>query len=165
MRVVLASLSLFALLGCTQPIRPGETVSFVVTGPQAAPRANRFDQISVRTFAKSGLTRTELTGLPCTAMGTGLRATFTSPAVLNVPTYLGRTDAVTVTCQWRRDQVQSASKLIEPVNQTAADLETGLRVGLSSSDGVSVRVGVSVRDVSRDRFDFPASVIIDFPAR
>ncbi len=151
------------IAACTNPIPSGETVSFTVTGRQAAQTLDRLDPMTVRTFARSGLARQELTALPCTATGTGLRATFISPATLAVPTYRGRTDPITVSCRRRSDTVQSASRVVSPTNQTEEDLDTGLRIGVSSSEGLDVRLGVSIRDKSRDRFDYPSSVLIDFP--
>jgi len=164
MRSLIALATLTLLVACTTPVARDDAIRFDVTGPQAGSEVNRLDHITVRTFMRRGLSRAELTGLPCTATGTGLRATFTSPATLAAPTYLGRTDPITVTCQRRTDTVQSASKIIKPTNQTEEDLDTGLRIGVNSNDGVSVRLGVSIRDKTRDRFDYPSSVLIDFPS-
>ena len=164
MRMIVCGLVLVGLIGCSPPASGPAPVQFDVTGPQAAETVDRLDLVSVRTFSKTGLRRQEIVALPCTALGTGLRASFTSPATLAVPTYLGRTDPISITCQLRQNTVKTATLQISPINQTEEDLDTGLRVGVSSSDGVSVRLGVSIRDRDRDRFDYPYSVLIDFPS-
>ncbi|MEM1274856.1 MAG: hypothetical protein AAGF88_13650 [Pseudomonadota bacterium] len=166
MRLFLLNIVALSLIGCAQSgtqTDAAKPIVFEVTGPQAAQAFDRLDRIRVRTFTRQGLRRSEVTGLSCTATGTGLRATFTSPATLAAPTYRGRTDPITISCTRRLETTQTVSRQITPVNTTKDNLDSGLRIGVSSNDGVNIRLGVSIRDKTRDRFDYPATALIDFP--
>ncbi|MEL6609293.1 MAG: hypothetical protein AAFO58_00315 [Pseudomonadota bacterium] len=155
-----AILALITLAGCVAPSGPAVTPDIRASDRPVA----RLDTVELRTFVQRGLGRTELAGLTCRVSGPTFQAAVTTPGRLRVPVYRGASPDLDVVCTrpLPTGGSQTAVTVIEATNTTAEAADEGLRVSVGSS-GTAVRLGVSIRDRSQDRFDYPARIRVDFP--
>lgn len=142
-----------ALAGCAAsfPDAPQVTPARIAAAPGPLVR---IDPVYVQSFRQNGLSRTAAPGAACVLEGAGLEANFTTPALVRMPVYAGRTSDATITCRLG-GRVQS--RLLEAINLTAEAAEEGLRIE-TGNKGTSVELGISIRDRSKDRFDYPSSL-------
>lgn len=152
-----------AIAGCSQGL-PITTplVEVSMTGAGAMPQVRRLDVVEIRSVQGSAFRQNEFGGAQCQITGTGFRAAFTTPARLRLPVYDGRTDAVSLTCTARFAQgMITRSDVIEAKNLTADAVDEGITIGIGTG-GTSIRAAISLRDRSKDRFDYPSRFTVRF---
>lgn len=155
-----------ALSGCTTGVpitSPPQNVTF--TSAIAQKNIAAIDVVEIRAMrSETGAGRkkkSEVLGAACHLKGNGFKAKFVTPAKLNVPTYLGKTDAITATCTLAGER---ASATLMPVNVTAnvkADPVGGGLVGILIMVAVTASIKAA-RNPTKDEFDYPTVLVVPF---
>lgn len=164
---ILAALSCAVLLSACAEQTPITTppANVTYTSAQAKQNIASLDPVAIRSVyvvEKNGRkAKTEFSGARCNVVGTGFKGQVTSPGILKVPTYLGRTDPITVRCAANG---QNPSLKVNAVNATAtqsAPIVPGGLLGALVATAVTAAAKAS-RDPAKDQFDYPGSVSLPF---
>lgn len=156
-----------ALGGCmkfSEITTPPQTVTFTSERAQTASSGLTNVQMRVVQSTKAGINDdVEVIGARCSLKGNGFKASFTAPANLRMPGYIGAADPFTITCNGGG---QSATMNVKPVNQTVARMSqpvptTGGLVGVLVGAAVQGAIRAS-RDPLKDQFTYPAIVRVTF---
>lgn len=163
-------LNRFAVFFCVLAVGCATGPSLPITQPpvdmrktQSLPFQNfdRIDQVSVRTIVRKGTSWSEIGEVLCHVKGRGFERHFTSPAILNIPVFFGKTDEMAFECSGTvENRNLRTSKKVTPKNLSAPENE-GVTLSVGTG-GTSVEGVVSIRDRKKDRFDYPSSVTLTF---
>jgi hypothetical protein len=86
-----------------------------------------YSQVPVTSLIMKNGSQSKLTGVPCELKGSGFKAKFVTPAMVNVPVYGMATRSLLVTCRYGEETV---SKTLLPVNLTQVKAaNTGFALG------------------------------------
>lgn len=123
--IAVSCLALCSACAGTAPIEgPPQTVSRSAAFPTTNLRG--YQPLTVRTYAGSQATSTEIEKVECQLKGQGYQVAFSSPARLAVPVYGKKTPLPTVTCHYTGQTVSKKPKL---TNETEGDMFRGMIVG------------------------------------
>lgn len=108
----------------------------------------KLDAVTIRTYKfREG----EVVGASCVLNGTGYSSSFTTPAVVQLPLFLGRTDDAFVRCSNNQGAGQA---VLEAENLSAPENE-GLTISTGTA-GTRVSALFSIRNRAKDRFNYPS---------
>ena len=165
LKKVLSLPLILAVSGCMSyaPIEtPPQTVAF--TSKTAQTRVASYSTVAIRASQKTGKDEQEVLGASCAIKGNGYTARVITPAQVELPTYLGKTDPVQVTCKAAE---RTASETLEPYNATLARLSStsssGGLLGAVISGAVS-GIAKATRDPSKDEFAYRQMFVLDLSA-
>ncbi len=159
MKNCVLSALILALGACAAAPITTPPVSMTFSDPALESRVDTFDIVEVRTVTGQFASRETVEGAACEVFGTGFSATFQSPAVLNMPLFRGRTSDARITCRATLDgQTLTDARTLEVRNLSAPENE-GITISTGTS-GTSVGAVFSIRDRSKDRFDYPRSTVL-----
>lgn len=165
-RIIPAALCLSVLAACATGVAintPPQQVSFSTD----AARNNIYAQKPIEVRAQSiqivngSKKRAEITGAACAIKGTGYTAQITTPAKVNLPTYKGRTDPVTITC---KANGQTATKTFEPYNETTSRQATVTTGGLAAVlvTAVATAAVKAARNPANDVYAYHSKMVVPF---
>ncbi|MEL7097876.1 MAG: hypothetical protein AAGM84_03525 [Pseudomonadota bacterium] len=154
-----AGLSLAACAELTPVTTPPQAVSF--TSSQAQQNIHSMEPITIRTLqpGNGGTLGDEVIGASCRLRGTGYTVDFVTPADVTLPTYLGRTDPVNVTC---RANGATATERFNAINQrTQSSPVSGPIVAVLIVAAAEAAIRAS-RDPSKDTFAYAPTLFVEF---
>ncbi|MFW8592696.1 hypothetical protein [Cribrihabitans neustonicus] len=158
----LSGLLVLSVSGCMSyaPIdTPPQRVAFA--SETARDNVHDFSSVAIRTIKGEGSKKAEVKGAACTLRGTGYSARVITPAMVELPTYLGKTDPVQVTCT---AGAMSAAETVKPYNLTLANIKSAQASGggLVGVLAVAVTKGImkSARDPSKDIYAYRDSIAL-----
>ncbi|MGV6840670.1 MAG: hypothetical protein ACWA40_10805 [Planktomarina sp.] len=156
---VLFAIPIVALVGCGAPPVTTPPVAVQFSPPQNAAKVDSYDMITVRTVTGQFTKRQTVEGAACDIYGPDYTARFTSPAIVQLPLYRGDTSDVRVVCKANVNGVQKSDAATIPATNLSAPDDEGITLRTGTS-GTSIEAVFSIRDKSRDRFDYPSSVTL-----
>jgi hypothetical protein len=122
--------------------------------------------MKVRTIistAKGSSDDKEVLGVRCTVKGTGFTASFITPALIKMPTYVGTADPVTISCKMDKE---TKDREVKPINMTLARMN---QASVSGGGLLGVALGAAMkgiakasRDPLKDEFEYPTSAHVVF---
>ena len=156
LRSALAATLIFSVSGCMsyKPIgTPPQKVAF--SSETARVNVHKYSSTAIRTVREEGSKEIEVKGASCMITGTGYSARITTPALVELPTYHGKTDPVSVAC-WTPQR--SAYKSVDPYNETlqrirSTQSSTGGWAGVIGT-AIGKGLATSLRNPAKDEFAY-----------
>lgn len=138
---------------------PPQKVAF--SSQTARTNVDSFSTSAIRTIREEGKKKVEVKGAACKIRGTGYSARVITPALVELPTYRGKTDPVHISCDAGG---MSVAETVEPRNETLARLQATQSSGggLVGALAVAIAKGVakSTRDPSKDEFAYRSEIAL-----
>lgn len=139
---------------------PPQKVAF--SSQTAQTNVDSFSTSAIRTIREEGKKKVEVKGAACKIRGTGYSARVITPALVELPTYRGKTDPVQISCNAAG---MSVAETVEPRNETLARLQATQSSGggLVGALAVAIAKGVakSTRDPSKDEFAYRSEIALN----
>ncbi|UWQ48409.1 hypothetical protein K3722_10875 [Leisingera caerulea] len=161
-RIILPIAFALTVSGCMTyaPIEtPPQKVAF--SSQTARTNVDSFSTSAVRTIREEGKKKVEVKGAACKIRGTGYSARVVTPALVELPTYRGKTNPVNISCAAGG---MSATETVEPYNATLARIQSTQTSGggLVGALAVAVAKGIakSTRDPSKDEFAYRSEIAL-----
>lgn len=152
--------ALLALASCGTNYAPVTTAPVEVTYTQRAIATNiiRFATPTLRTgrWNAEGK-REEITGAKCELLGTGIKASFVTPAIVRIPMHKGVPASVILTCN---DGTTSRSASVGIVNVTAQNIQNGGAAAGGLVGALIASAVVASRDPKNDEFRYIDTMVM-----
>lgn len=148
----------FALLAAGCNTYSGETSTaqrVTFTDGTSGSDVHRWQDVKIRTVRGSS---TEFTGAVCTLRGSGFQTTFTTPATVSMPIYLGNTRPSSVFCT-ADGETRGASIVPQNFNSQYSG-----GTGSSLLSTIILNELAAQRDTSKDLYFYKPSYTVKFPA-
>ncbi|WP_458876620.1 hypothetical protein [Arenibacterium sp. CAU 1754] len=138
---------------------PPQRVAF--SSKTAQSNVDKFSTSAFRVTRKEGSKDVEIKGVACSIRGTGYSARVITPALVELPTYRGKTDPIQVSCS---ASGISVAETVQPYNETLARIRSSQSTsgGLIGVLAVAAVQGVmqAARDPSKDQFAYRNPIVV-----
>jgi hypothetical protein len=124
---------------------PPQKVAF--SSQPARTNVDSFSTSAIRTIREEGKKSAEVKGAACKIRGTGYSARVITPALVELPTYLGKTDPVHISCN---AGAMSVAETVEPNNETLARIQSAQSSGGGLAGALAVAITKGVLTSTRD---------------